>query len=631
VSYFDANVSKLSARQPELALHLRKVTRKNVRIFSSVQGMPTACYDRDSSSSALHSKYDPLKEARQTLKKNDYAEANYFIFLGFGLGYILDALIEENADPSFHYFIVESDLEILCAALEARDLTHILSLPHVHFAWPASGTALAEQWDKFFDPVQAQKSTFITHFPSVSLNPGLFRAAVETIQSQIFQTYTDINTLVAKSEAFLDNFVRNLPKAARAPGIAKLARAFSGVPAVIVSAGPSLDKNIHELRGLDNKTLIISTDTALKPLLVAGIDPHFVMTGDPSYANYLHIKDAPSRESFLVAEATSYPDVFGEFKERTLTCTFENSALHSLSDLLGSKGILRAWGSVATMALDFALWLSCNPIVFVGQDLAHSDGRIYCSGLSFDDQWFAGVANPTEWRKITEEMRSQKRTVIIEDIFGRPVESTDKLTSYWNWIIKECGDHSDVQFVNATEGGILRDNVAIMSLREAAHRFCTKNLDLRSRIRNAFAAARDNNLLYVGVNLSIIKGELAALQDILNRGSQLCEMNAAYSAQELMKRLEATKDAIYFQPHLAPLIDSLNQMGNFTFLRKRNNFARRSKDAKNLIDDIKSTYTEYFRSVGEALAKVGNALSKIEANMDTDTSSISQSGNPHIS
>ena len=72
-------------------------------------------------------------------------------------------------------------------------------------------------------------------------------------------------------------------------------------------------------------------------------------------------------------------------------CTFENSALPSLSDLLGHKGTLRAWGSVATMALDFALRLGCNPVIFVGQDLAHSYGRTYCSGVHFDPGYDSGI------------------------------------------------------------------------------------------------------------------------------------------------------------------------------------------------------------------------------------------------
>ena len=605
----------LSARQPELALKLSRTSVEKTKIFPAVCGIPTALYQRDSSPVALHSKYDPLKEARQLLKKSDFSGADYFVLLGFGLGYILDALLEENPNPSNHYFIIESDLEILRAAFETRDLSFMLSLPNVHFAWPPSGPDLAEQWQRFFDPVQAQKNVYVTHLPSVVLNASLFKAAVEVIQSQIFQTFTDINTLVDKSETFLDNFIQNLIKAARAPGIAKFAGRFSGVPAVIVSAGPSLDKNIHDLRGCENRLLILATDTALKPLLAAGIDPHFVLTGDPSPANYLHLKGAQSKEALLVAEATSFPAAFDEFEGRTLSCIFESSSLRSLSELLGNKGTLRAWGSVATMALDFALLLKCNPIVFIGQDLAYTDGRTYCSGVYFEEEWFSGIRDPEMWRRKLDVIRSQRRTINVEDIFGKPIESTDKLVSYWNWIMKAVRDHPHVQFINATEGGILRENLMIASLREVVHRFCRQDLDLSARTRRSFAESREDNLLYVGTNLSVLAGELAAMQDVLTTGFRLCTGKTPYSPPELLQRLEATKQSIYYNPHISPLVDCFNQMGNFTFLRKRNGLAKQSREP-NLQQAIRDIYSEYFSSVRKTLETIGKALSSIEKNLD---------------
>ncbi len=618
MSFFESNLALLSARQPELAAQLQRITPNRVSVFPSASGLPTARFEKDSSALALHSRYDPLKEARQALKKNDPVGADYFVFLGFGLGYNLDALLEDNADPANHYFIIEANLEILRAAFEARDLGAILSLPHMHFAWPAAGTELAEQWRRFFDPVQAQKNIYITHLPSVSLNADLYKAAVEMIQSQIFQTYTDINTLVDKAEAFLNNFVENLPKAARAPGIAKFAGKFSGIPAVIVSAGPSLDKNIHELRGWEEKALILSTDTALKPLLAAGIDPHFVLTGDPSPVNYRHIQGAQSRKSFLVAEATAYPAAFDEFEGRTLSCIFESSSLRTLSDLLGNKGTLRAWGSVATMALDFALLLQCNPIIFIGQDLAYTDGRTYCSGVCFEEDWFSGISDPEAWQKKLASIRAQRRTVTIEDIFGRPIESTDKLVSYWNWMLKVFRDHPQVSFINATEGGILGEPAVIVSLREALYRFCQTDWALRARIQSAFESSRESSLLYVGANLSLLSGELAAIRDILATGFQLCEVQNAYSAQELMKRLEAAKQSIYFNPHMAPLVDCFNQMGNFTFLRKRNGLAKQLRDP-DLPRIAKDIYSEYFTSVHKALETLNKALSRIQADLNMES------------
>jgi hypothetical protein len=614
LTYFKANLSLLAARQPVLAAQLLEAQSKRVKITSSSCGLLTALYERDSSSLALHSRYDPLREARNSLTSFNCTGADYFIFLGFGLGYLLDALLEMHADPSHHYFIIESDLEIIKAALEARDLSAILSLPHIHFAWPPSGPPLGEQWQSFFDPIQAQKSVFLHHLPSIALNAGLFKAAAETINSQTFRIFTDINTLVAMSQNFLDNFVQNLLKAARAPGIAHFAGLFSGLPAAIVSAGPSLDKNIHELRGHENQILILSTDTALKPLLAAGIDPHFVLTGDPTALNYRHLQKAPTQEAFLVAEATSYPAVFEEFEKKVIACTFENSSLRSLSDLLGNKGTLRAWGSVATMAMDFALSLGCNPIVFIGQDLAHTDGRIYCSGVCFDEEWFAGVTDPAGWHDQMKKLRSGRTTIAMEDIWERPIETTDKLAAYWNWINKTICDHPEIRFINATEGGLLRENVEILSLKETLYRYCDSPIDLRARIRCTYEAAQQNNLLYGGVNLSTLKGEMAAIRDILNLGSRICETNKDLTSEALMKRLEDTKQSIYYNPHLAPLLDCFNQMGNYTFLRKQNAISRKPMNA-DLKDEIKSTYLEYFTSVRKASARIVKALRQIEADL----------------
>jgi hypothetical protein len=615
LSYFEANLALLASRQPGLARLLRSVSLEDIKIIPSACGLPTASYERNGSPLMLHSRYQPLRDARNALKKADLSGADYFILLGFGLGYVLDALLEAKKEESNHYFVVESDLRIIRAALEARDLSSMLAHIHVHFAWPASGPELAEQWRLFFDPVRARKSAYIYHLPSVALDPGLFKSAAEIIQSQTFQIFTDINTLIGKSQEFLDNFVQNVRIAARAPGVISFSGKFRGVPAVIVSAGPSLDKNIHELRGSEDRLLILCTDTALKPLLSAGINPHFILTGDPSCVNYLHLKGASSKEAYLVAETTSFPQAFRDFEGRSIACIFENSSLRSLSDLLGNKGTLRAWGSVSTMALDFALLLKCDPIIFVGQDLAHTDGRVYCSGVYFDEEWFAGITDPEGWKKRLDEIRSSRRTVAAEDIFERPVESTDKLMAYWNWMIKVMRDHPDVHFINATEGGILREFVTISSLKEALSRYCRMNRDLRRQVRDAYAAAQQPNLMYPGVDLSVLTGELAAIEDTLKLGLRLCKPNGNGSPQEIIRRLDTLKESIHYNVHIAPLMDCFNQVGNFRFLRRRSELEGFS--SAELLPALRDIYSEYFASVREALMKISKALQQIHRVLET--------------
>jgi hypothetical protein len=614
LSYLTSNLSLLARRQPELARILNEIEYTRVKVFDSVRGGPTAIYKRDTSEISLHSRYEPKREAQLTLKKVDCSGSDYFIFLGFGLGYLLDALIETGSDPSCHYFIVESDLEILKAALEARNFSSMLTLPNIHFAWPANGPELADQWMEFFDPVHAQGSTFLTHLPSMSLDPELYKSAARIIQSQTFQIFTDINTLVEKSETFLDNFVQNIGKAALAPGVVRFAGKFSNTPAVIVSAGPSLDKNIHELRGWEDQVLILSTDTALKPLLAAGIEPHFLLTGDPFYVNYRHMEGAKVEKCLIVAESTSYPEVFNQFENRIVTCTYDNSSLRSLSDLIGNKGILRAWGSVATMALDFALVLECNPVIFIGQDLAHTSGRIYCSGICFEKEWYDGITDPEMLHQKNLDMRASRRTVMSEDIFGCPIESTDKLTAYWNWILKEIRKNPSVHFVNATEGGILQGGVEIISLKHALHRYCTDSLNLHKKIQKIFMDSHEAGFHSSGLEISTFISETHSIKKLLSRGLNLCRSKSKHSASDLRKRLDDVKEGIYFNSHIAPFLDCLNQMGNVAFLRRCRGLKNASPDNIQ-IPEIQDIFGEYFDTVLKALDKVEKALKQIRINL----------------
>ncbi|MBN2244042.1 MAG: motility associated factor glycosyltransferase family protein [Acidobacteria bacterium] len=614
MNYFASNIALLTERQPELARLLQGTVNRSVRIFESRRGIPTATYQRGGAETSLHSRYEPLTEARRALDKTDCSGSDYFVLLGFGLGYLLDALIEKHPDLRNHYFIVESDLEILKASFEARDLGGILALPHLHFAWPADGPELAEQWTRFFDPVGARRNTYLTHLPSVSLNPGLFKNAAEIIRNQTFQIFTDINTLVEKSRTFLDNFVRNARKASLAPGVMRFSGKFKDAPAVIVSAGPSLDKNIHELRGCGDRALLLSTDTALKPLTAAGIRPHFILTGDPYLLNFRHLEGASIGRALVVAEATAYPEVFNQFEGRVVACTYDHSSLGSLPGIIGEKGVLRAWGSVATMALDFALLLGCNPVIFTGQDLAHTGGRIYCSGLHFDREWFGGISDPELWHQKLEDLRASRKTVQSEDIFGRPIETTDKLTAYCNWFLKEIKGNPGVRFINATEGGILKSDVEIITLKEAIYRYCSRRLPLDARIHEIFEAVREDSPSGVRTDISPLLAEAHSVRKTLAQGFRLCSPKVNFPGGDLRRKLENTKQNIYENKNIAPLLDCLNQMGNVTFLRRRERWDDRP-DKGGAILELKNLYSEYLTTVGQALDEVEKSLKQIQKNL----------------
>ena len=53
---------------------------------------------------------------------------------------------------------------------------------------------------------------------------------------------------------------------------------------------------------------------------------------------------------------------------------------------------MRAWGSVLTTAYDLAVKLGCDPIVFIGADLAYTDAQPYCRGTVYEENWATAVA-----------------------------------------------------------------------------------------------------------------------------------------------------------------------------------------------------------------------------------------------
>ena len=56
---------------------------------------------------------------------------------------------------------------------------------------------------------------------------------------------------------------------------------FPDIPFVLVGAGPSLDESIEFLKSVQDKAIIISSNSPYRKLINSGIRPHMVVTADP--------------------------------------------------------------------------------------------------------------------------------------------------------------------------------------------------------------------------------------------------------------------------------------------------------------------------------------------------------------
>jgi hypothetical protein len=269
--------------------------------------------------------------------------------------------------------------------------------------------------------------------------------------------YTGIGNSVDDTLIGLKNSFFNVEVMSASPGIRQLEQKYKGVPAIVVAAGPSLDKNIDLLREAQGKALIIASDITLKVLLTKGIIPDLVASIErvsAVYERFYHGVDIPDK-TWLVALNVMDPRVFKAFPNRHVIAFRTTEPLSSwLDDVTGKKGGLMTGLSVAHLAFSTARLLGCEPIILVGQDLALSkDNRYYVSGSSSGDG---------------EDISGD---VWVKDYNGEPIRSTRILKLFLDWYEMALRDEK-VHCIDATEGGALIEGTEVLTLRETLDRYC---------------------------------------------------------------------------------------------------------------------------------------------------------------
>lgn len=221
--------------------------------------------------------------------------------------------------------------------------------------------------------------------PPAPEDAGAFRARIASSEARLRASANALEVAAgsrATVEAFGALFARqgiaNLPEIARHPSAASLASAFAGRAAVLVSPGPSLDRNVHELRGLAGRVVIVAVSHALHALLRAGVTPDVVIATDSQDLRY-HFDGVPLGDATLVLGATVHPDLFA-LPARAIVTVGANTVIDAwLYEAIEPYLEVPSGGSVATTAFSLARLWGFSSIALVGQDLAFSGGRFYAA------------------------------------------------------------------------------------------------------------------------------------------------------------------------------------------------------------------------------------------------------------
>lgn len=401
-------------------------------------------------STALHSHSGAAQEATTWFNSLTLDGIGILYVYGIGLGYYYEAARDWLAqDSSRQLIFLEDDIAIIAFFLATQRAGDMLHNEQCHLYYFEHLDESEEILNTLF------WSCFLTGL-NVSALPYYAKHKAERFSSLKYkieydasQKNTSLEEYLSFGDAFFLNFYPNMRQIAGSLLGNKLFGKFQGVPAIICGAGPSLNKQLPKLAALKERALLFAGGSSINALTSHELLPHFGAAIDPNpmqldrisrnkafdvpifYRNRLFHKafQAIHGPRLYVTGSGGY-DVAGWF-ERQL-------GIDESVEL--SEGY-----NVINFCIEIAAALGCNPIILVGMDLGYTDGHTYARGIVAD------TALPGQL---------PANLVLRKDIFGMPMYTEWKWIVEAQWIATFAKEHSRIQVINATEGGLGMEGVA---------------------------------------------------------------------------------------------------------------------------------------------------------------------------
>ncbi|MCH8252014.1 MAG: motility associated factor glycosyltransferase family protein [Planctomycetes bacterium] len=419
----------------------------------------------------LHSRHDPDAEAKKLASAVSIDEGFCFVVMGLGLGFHVRALFDRLRGDAF-IICTEPSIGLIATALTCVDLSESIRSGRLVILTDGDKSRLHARLQRH-NAVMMLGAQFVRHAPSMRIAEDAHHAIGRAITEYVTYMRMSLMTLVGNSKITCKNIAMNLVNYVSTPPIDLLKERFLANPCVVVSAGPSLARNIDLLRELKGRAVLCAVQTALKPLMQHGIEPDFVTSLDFHEISKRFFEDAGDlRGVHLVAEPKATWHVLDEY-QGPVSVLGSGFARLLIGDELGERASLKAGATVAHLAFYLAVYMGCDPIIFVGQDLAFTGHVFYVPGVEIHKSWRSEInrfntMEMKEWERIVRNRPILRR---CEDVFGRTIYTDELLFTYLEQFEKDISE-VPANVIDATEGGARIRGTTVMPLRDAIDRYC---------------------------------------------------------------------------------------------------------------------------------------------------------------
>jgi len=394
---------------------------------------------------------------------------------------------------------------------------------------------------------------------------------LEDFKMAFVHRIANLNTIKLQGARLLNQGLKNLAAIAGAAPFSKMIGRFQGIPMLIVSPGPSLDKNIDQIKDFKGKALIVAPAQSAWALTSVGVIPDIVVIADPNEMQYL-LEGVPMEQvTALILGVTCHPALYEKHTDKIITFNANLGLDAWISDIFNDTTKLPAGGSVSTDALCMGVFLKCSPIILVGQDLSFAEDKQYANA-SADGQVKIiknEVDNTISYSNLTDGLE----TVLAAGGFdGKTfVEPLRTLPGYYGGTVFTKTDyaifHSEfksiadavkresqgIRLLNCTEGGAYIEGFEHISLSSAKEslRESQINFNITNEIKAVLSSTDvQHRRMQLGKSLKTMRRNLIDAKI----SAQKCQVLAQYAmkdgstiklAAEEKKLITAVKNTLF--------------------------------------------------------------------------------------
>ncbi|HED6632525.1 TPA: motility associated factor glycosyltransferase family protein [Campylobacter coli] len=407
--------------------------------------------------------YENLEEEINYFYQNILEKTLRYPFICiYGIGNAL--LIKNLAKHYKHIFVFESEIELFILALSVVDLSEELRAYKIIF-FDCSAEDVEIQIAMVFDQQSILEYLslyemfisgryYLQNYETsiLSLNELCIKSAGVAIRNADITCFLPLLTY-GQCLQNIPTMLENIPFQRI---LSERKNKFEN--AIVVSAGPSLDKQLSLLKTYQEKAVIFCADGALSMLEKEGIVPDYITNLD---SRDLALKFFENKEklkqSIIALECATHPNIVQKLKSENCMIVLRDKALYQRFNL-NDFGYIDTGTHVSHFSYTLALALGFKNIIMIGQDLAFDEkGNSHSKGFDFGE-------------KFSKEENIDK--VKVPAYGGKGEVLTHRIWNDYRIKLEYLfARNTQAKFYNATEGGARINFTKELSFKECCEKF----------------------------------------------------------------------------------------------------------------------------------------------------------------